>query len=140
MNPDSNDIENLNRQAETLRESKRQWREVFEHNPAMYAPDRLFEAFYTTKAHGMEMGLADIRAHGGRLWAKPNVHLKGLISPYRLTARRRLIADDAIGLPYGGCWSSLGGSAGAFRAALLCQQHPVQCHDRAAAYRVHHRR
>jgi len=53
------------------------------------APERLFEAFYTTKAHGMGMGLAVsrtiIRAHGGRLWATSNVP-RGAIFQFSLAA------------------------------------------------------
>jgi PAS domain S-box-containing protein len=49
--------------------------------------DRLFEAFYTTKADGMGMGLAIsrtiIEAHGGELWATPNIP-QGAIFRFKL--------------------------------------------------------
>jgi PAS domain S-box-containing protein len=52
--------------------------------------DRLFEAFYTSKAQGLGMGLAIsrsiIEAHGGQLWAKANSP-RGLIVQFTLPLR-----------------------------------------------------
>jgi len=51
--------------------------------------DRVFDAFYTTKVDGMGMGLAVsqklVQAHGGRLWATPNLP-QGAIFQFRLPA------------------------------------------------------
>ena len=52
--------------------------------------DRLFEAFYTTKAQGMGMGLAIsrsiIEAHGGRMWAGAN-EPRGAVFQFSLPLR-----------------------------------------------------
>jgi signal transduction histidine kinase len=51
------------------------------------APDRVFDAFYTTKPEGMGIGLAVsrtiIESHGGQLQAFPNVP-KGDVFQFRL--------------------------------------------------------
>jgi len=50
---------------------------------------RVFDAFYTTKPHGMGLGLAIsraiVQAHGGRLWAEPNRE-RGATFAFRLAA------------------------------------------------------
>ena len=52
---------------------------------------RLFDAFYTTKSHGLGMGLAIsrtiIEAHGGRLEAAANTP-KGAVFQFRLPLER----------------------------------------------------
>jgi signal transduction histidine kinase len=49
---------------------------VEDSGPGIVEPERIFEAFYTTKTDGMGMGLAICRsiieAHGGRIYARPN--------------------------------------------------------------------
>jgi signal transduction histidine kinase len=56
------------------------------------APDRLFDAFYTTKPEGMGIGLAVSRtiveSHGGQLRALPNVP-KGAVFQFRLPTDER---------------------------------------------------
>jgi signal transduction histidine kinase len=51
--------------------------------------DRLFDAFFTTKPEGMGMGLSICRsiidAHGGRLWASPNLP-NGVVFQFTLPA------------------------------------------------------
>ena len=47
---------------------------VHDHGSGLEFPDKVFQAFFTTKETGMGMGLAICRSiiesHGGRLWAE----------------------------------------------------------------------
>ena len=57
------------------------------------ALDHLFDAFYTTKASGLGMGLSICRsiieAHGGRLWATANVP-RGAVFQFTVPAHPEL--------------------------------------------------
>jgi C4-dicarboxylate-specific signal transduction histidine kinase len=50
--------------------------QVIDNGPGVDDPDRIFDAFMTTKEKGMGIGLAVSRSivecHGGRLWAENN--------------------------------------------------------------------
>jgi len=61
-------------------------------------PERVFEAFYTTKTSGLGMGLSICRliveAHGGRLWAAPN-EPRGAVFFVMLPIGNKSLGDQA---------------------------------------------
>jgi PAS domain S-box-containing protein len=63
------------------------------------SPERIFEAFHTTKSSGLGMGLSICRsiidAHGGRLWAEPNVP-HGTIFRFMVPTGEKSLAGGAI--------------------------------------------
>ena len=67
--------------------------EIGDTGPGIECPERIFEAFFTTKAEGMGMGLAICRsiieAHGGRLWAEA-------VEPHGTKFIFTLMTDTAI--------------------------------------------
>jgi C4-dicarboxylate-specific signal transduction histidine kinase len=59
-----------------VRDSDRMLIQVIDNGPGVHDPERIFDAFMTTKDKGMGIGLAVSRsiveAHGGQLWAENN--------------------------------------------------------------------
>jgi PAS domain S-box-containing protein len=77
---------------------------VEDSGPGIAEPERIFEAFYTTKSDGMGMGLAICRsiieAHGGRIYARPDAgqgSSVGFTLPLRFPSTVELgnLEDDA---------------------------------------------
>jgi signal transduction histidine kinase len=75
--------------------------EVRDRGRGLGDPERIFEAFYTTKPDGMGMGLAICRsiveAHSGRLWAE-NLETGGASITFSLPVR----GADSTTLPLPG--------------------------------------
>jgi len=62
--------------------------------------ERVFEAFYTAKSSGVEMGLSICRSiidpYGGRLWADAN-KLRGAVFQFTLPRRRKRAHESSSG-------------------------------------------